>query len=412
MTFTLAGKAISRLVLTVPYDGVPTAEIDLAEGVALSGAAALVAGDLAYLGVTEGAVVGGVGRHGWTAGAGLWATAVPAKGYQSALGVLRSNVILDLGIAIAGASGGRTEPISLGVSEQRLGGIGSAYVRPAGPAWHLLRQLGVPWWVDGSGVTQVRERVGKAAPLDRVQFLSRDPEMSSWIVSPSDESFAAWLPGNTVDGKLIVHFKLEANSGEPTRIHLITTTDDPSTDPRTSLDLIIRQQTDVLRFHGHYEYRVITVDRNTVGLVPLSKAAGLPPLENRELRPGVPGVQAVLKVGQSVTVGFENGDPALPYVRAFEPRYVGTPAEVWLDAPLVKLGDAVKKVAREGDPVLGVTVVSAIDPLTLTGPLTFTSPSGGSIVLTFTSGVLVSAVGPVPLSGYRIGTPTQRKVYA
>jgi hypothetical protein len=414
MTFALDTHPIQRLRLYVPEYGVATADADLSDGATLTGSASLVAGDLTLRGVVQGAPIEGAGLYSWTAGAGLWGTVVAPKGYQSALGVLRSNVLADLTIAIATATGGATETLAVGLPDTRLGGVGSAYVRPAGPAWHTLRALRVPWWVDAAGVTQIKERPSAPAPVASVDVLKREPGSGVWIVAPRDQSYAAWLPGNTVDGERITSTLILANSGEPVRLELTTDAAGPPRDLRNAIAGIVAQNTDLLRFHGIYEYQVKAVVRESSDLIPVSQGIGLPPLSVREAKPGVPGFSSVLQNNQIVSIGFENGDPALPYIRGYEPRYKSVPSEVQLDASIsVKMGDGAALVARQNDPVLGITATVLTDAMTSIVTMTLTDAGipPATVVITFPPGT-VAAPPNASLSSYKIGVPTQIKVRA
>lgn len=421
MTFTLASHRISRIRFYEPLDGVAKADVELVDGVALAGSALLVMGDIARQGVVSGAVVDGVGRYAWTAGAGLWETTIPPKGEQSAAGVLRNNVLSSLPIAIAAVTGGPTETVSVTLPDARLGGAGSAYVRPEGPAWHVLRALDVPWWIDRAGVTMIGYRPSKPAPIAEVDLLRREPKDGTWTVAPRDQAYAAWQPGNTLDGLPITSLLLEASAGEPIRLTVTTGDAYSGRTHRAALDKIIAQNTDILRFHGHYEYRVVSAVRDTsFGLRPVSTNIGLPDLSDRELRPGIPGFSAQLVRGQIVSVGFENGNPALPYVRAFEPRYKSMPNKLRIDAVTeVQLGDAALPVARMTDPihsgslsiVLGPPSPPAAAPSIL---ITYVDQQGSVSSWAITAvgvSILSGPLTPVPING-EVGTPGQAKVFA
>jgi len=144
---TLAGNSIERAVVHRPRQGVWSGTVKLVNPVALVGTVVLTIEDLTLTGTV---VRGGVDKaeassdYLITGGAGGWRQDIGAKSYRNDLGVKLSTVLGDA----AREAGERLE-----LAADRI--VGSAYVRRAGPAWNVL--VG-PWWMDDTGVTQVRPR--------------------------------------------------------------------------------------------------------------------------------------------------------------------------------------------------------------------------------------------------------------
>src|SRR5687768_4401416 len=94
---TLGGVQINRVRLHLPLHGVPVADVELVNAASLSDMQALVIGDLTLRGtITSGGVAAEVATYHWVAGRASWGVSIPARGYQSALGVLRSSILQDL----------------------------------------------------------------------------------------------------------------------------------------------------------------------------------------------------------------------------------------------------------------------------------------------------------------------------
>jgi hypothetical protein len=421
---TLGGVQANRVRLHVPLHGVPVADVELVNATALANLQTLVVGDLSLQGtIVSGGVAAEVASYHWVAGRASWGVTLPARGYQSALGVLRSSILQDLQTDLAVATSGRGDTVAIGIPEQRVGPIQSGYARPAGPAWDTLKTLRVPWYVDVAGVTQIRERTGIEVPAT-VDVLQSRPDEGSFVVASRDETYSRWLPGNLIAGARIVSLTLVAVPGEPTRMEIFTARTSPSHEIRTALEDFVRQEMAYGKFWGRYEYRVNTRDGDSYGLVPASPTAGMPKLDSILMRPGIAGFKADLVVGQSVSIGFENGDPARPFIIHYQPLYQGAPERVYIDADRVDLGGATELVARETDMVIGPAIRATQDTTTQVAAISFEDAAGRKIVISFASGLMtgILTAGPfvpppsnpldVTISEYVIGTPAQDKVFA
>ena len=203
MSATLAGFAISTAAVTLPLWGVWSAEIYLVDPAELAGAVSLVIEDLVLAGsVVRGGPVEGSARYVVAGGAGGWRRVVPPQPYRNDLGIRLSTVLAD----VARAAG---EQLELDPALERV--LGSAWVRRAGPAWDVLGRLGVPWWLDGAGVTQVRLRPAPAvsAPAARLIAWDRGKALRELAV----DTLAPWAPGALLEGAPIEHVAIHVEHG-------------------------------------------------------------------------------------------------------------------------------------------------------------------------------------------------------
>lgn len=205
MTATLAGTPASSVVVRLPPVGVWTAEVELVAPVTLSGAVALVVGDLTLAGtVVRGGPVEGVASYLVTGGAGGWSGLPPgapiaAKGYRNDAGVKLSTVLQDA----AKAAG---ERLVLAADKS----IGVAFARHAGPAWDVLARLCPSWWVDAAGVTQVGPR--PATPITaKSKVLAWKRARSIKVLSV--DVLAPFVPGALLEGAPIVEVLIRARHG-------------------------------------------------------------------------------------------------------------------------------------------------------------------------------------------------------
>lgn len=425
MSFTLAGKMISHVHAEIPSHGVASADVRLDGASVLSGAATLTLGDLSMEGtIVHGEVSAGRGFYHWNAGAAGWRTSIAARGYPSS-GVRRSAVIRDAAEACGEQVNQPPPDLALG-----LPGNGG-YLRPAGPAWDVLRAFGVPWYVDTAGVTQIAERPSGAASTDGT-LEGAWPDERRLVVVPAAERLAGYMPGLTLGGALIATTRIDVTPGEPIRLTLLTRdARGESSDLREQLDIMHAQNAAKTRFHGKYRYRAVSRNGTLYGLDPVNPALGLPRLDNRDLWFGVPGFDATLfnatpsrETSITVIVSFLDGDPAQAVIDGYQ-REGSSPAEMYrvaLDGTRVDLGGASQLVGRETDPVSsGALDVSAAVPTALV--FSYVNQDGavktwtiaGAVVGANVAFAVVGAPNPLvtsaPVTG-RIMTPGQTKVRA
>lgn len=423
MSFTLGGKLIATLHVEIPLTGIASAEIELDSGSVLTGRQTLVTGDLSQVGtIIDGGTTTGRGRYHWIAGAAGWREEIPERGYGASI-VRRSSVLRDAAEACG-------ETIAIGVPDINLGlPTNNGYVRPRGPAWDVIRALGVPWYVDTAGVTQIAARPALAAYTDGA-LEEAYPEDGRLVIVPNAERIAGYLPGRTFGGAVIATTWIDASPGEPIRVTLWTRpTGETSHDLRASLDGIHAQNAAPARFYGRYRYRCVSRNGTLYGIEPIDTTLGLPKIDNRSLWFGIPGFDARLMdtptgseeitvVLPIVIVTFLDGLPSQPVIDGFQRKGDAgdIPLESSLDADQVKLGGALKYVARQDDTGTGATLTwTQVTPNSIS--LTIQNPGGGGDLQTVTiASASALTVTPTPLPAHTLKTvldaPNQFKVKA
>lgn len=129
------------------------------------------------------------------------------------------------------------------------------------------------------------------------------------------------------------------------------------------LRAIVRETFPRLAYLGTYEYVIFEASAPTYNLKPTDPKAGLPPLPNVRLKPGIPGLTTAMVVGAFVYVTFADSDPARPIILAVsgpdDDDGGFTPTSIALDAGEILLGGAGGRVLRDGEAVR-VQVTGAI----------------------------------------------------
>lgn len=189
-TGTLNGQAITQADIVIPSTGVWHAVVRTGTAMpvpTLPGAATLVIGGLSLVGtVLFGEPFQGEASYRLVGGAGGWRRTVPARSYQADIGVKLSSVLAD-----AARDAGETVVLAAGLDRV----LGASFVRAAGPAGAVLRQLVDSWWVDVAGVTQVGPRPpGDVASHFQVVSMAQD-RASATIASEKPEDI---VPGRTI----------------------------------------------------------------------------------------------------------------------------------------------------------------------------------------------------------------------
>lgn len=70
------------------------------------------------------------------------------------------------------------------------------------------------------------------------------------------------------------------------------------------------------------------------------------------IRYGIPGVRVEVAAGSRVMLGWENGDPMVPFAALWNPE----------GCKLIILGDGSRPVARQGDPVQVIVKIPGVVP--------------------------------------------------
>src|SRR5512136_364223 len=170
LAITLNGKPCTRVSLHVPEAGAWLAEITVADAGQFAGSAVLVVGGIEWRGPVDperSGVFSDVAYVRLVGGLG-WSKVIPRQAYANDAGVKASKVAADAA-ALVGEAVGTFEP-----AQPRLA---SPFARRVGAASHALEAAagGVPWYVDASGVTNVRQRATYKPPADKYHVESWDP---------------------------------------------------------------------------------------------------------------------------------------------------------------------------------------------------------------------------------------------
>lgn len=153
---------------------------------------------------------------------------------------------------------------------------------------------------------------------------------------------------------------------------------------RESLLAIIDAATRRTKYHQRVRARVVQVlGDGRVETVSETPGTGTPPLPALPLRYGLPGVlRAVVRTGARCVVAWAEGDPAQPYVAAWDASEL---AELVFD-----VSGGAKRLARDDDTVdCGVIRVTAVNVPGGGGAalaLVYTPPTGGGTPTTVTIG--------------------------
>ena len=114
-------------------------------------------------------------------------------------------------------------------------------------------------------------------------------------------------------------------------------------DPSDALARFIRWVMRDTLYQGSYSAEVQRQhDDGTVDLLPDDerlRGNGLPPIP---IRYGVPGVEVRVRIGATVQLEFENGDPRRPFATFWEPGAIDSIRFDGGDKPIARVGDPVR----------------------------------------------------------------------
>lgn len=330
---TLNGASVTRARVHAPAWGRWWADLDLAEPVALSGAAGLVVAGQAMAGtIVSGGAANGRAAYRVVGGGGGWGRTLPAKPYNDDAGTSLRTVLSD-----AAAEAGET------LSDVPATLLGPHYARHAGPASALLNLLAPQnWYVDFAGVTRIGQRAATTyagtAPRVRVDPLAQ-------VIDLAVDSIAGLVPGVQVDGMrpaTDVEFNLDPKRLTARVYYAAAPLSRSLEAQRKILELLDPRA----RYRGTFEYRVVTQSGERLNLQPVYAAAKMPDLANVPVRLA-PGIKAQHLPGSLVVVAFADADPSRPFVFAGDaPDAPGwQPLGVDIGGP-VALG-----IAYQGSPV-------------------------------------------------------------
>lgn len=315
-TATLNGNACARVRMQVPAWGAWWADVDLTEGVELSGSVTLQLADVTAVGtVMSGGVADGRATYRIIGGAGGWGRTLPRKGYHN-----------DAGIRLSAVVGDAAATVGESVDDLPTTRLGAHYVRREGMASLVLPMRA--WHVGFDGVTRLTLRAEStyagSAPRTR-----RAP--GAQVIELAVEEIANLLPGVVVDDAAPatdVEYNLDAQ-----RLTVSVWAGASTTRRLAALSAIFEALAPDLRYRGTYEFRVVTQEGDRLNLQPVRAATGMPDLARVPVR-GAPGYRANVTLGELVLVTFVDADPSRPCVIAHSPW--GDPG--WMPQ-LVEIGD-------------------------------------------------------------------------
>jgi len=211
------GARVTLTSLAIPFYGAWVADVTVASPTPLAGDVTLKIGNLSLIGaVVRQQVFAQLLTARLVGGHGGWGKQVAARAYANPLGVPLSMILRD----VAGEVG---EKVKLAADRS----AGLFFVREAGPASRVLRQLaGALWWVDAAGVTQIGARPSKA--ITSAATVAAYDGGKGWL-SVATEDLSSWAPGATFksptvpDGITIGHVRLATANDGKQRIEVLTT---------------------------------------------------------------------------------------------------------------------------------------------------------------------------------------------
>lgn len=184
---SFAGLQVTSARVLLPPWGAATADVELPDPSALPSSGVLTIADLSLTMAVVRAPAGGfAGSQSarLVGGAGGWRRPVNERAYRAAGGVKLSTVVRDAAAEVG-------EAVVVPGAADRL--LGSFWLRPAGPASRVLRQLlGQAWHVDPIGLT--RASSWTEAPVT-VDYTVRRYDTGRGIALILSDSLVPWRPG-------------------------------------------------------------------------------------------------------------------------------------------------------------------------------------------------------------------------
>lgn len=312
------GQGLTAVRLTVANTGPWFAECEFegAPPVQPGARAALDIGDMRLVGTVSLTYAGTHGERrkcSIVAGGNGWGQPLAAKSYHNDAGVKARLIAEDAARAV-----GETLGVFVPASER----LAADYVRQAGRATRALEDaagVGVPWFVDFAGVTQIGPR--PAVPLDatRYEVLAYDPRLR--LVTLTADQLGAVVIGSVLSEGLdapqtVREYEISV-SGAEVRVKAWCGGADASRGHLADLLTGIATAATDRRLTGLYRYRVVRMAGDRAELQAARKSAGLPDIIPVSIWPGVPGVAVTLTPGTAVLVAFIEGDRTMPVVTHF-----------------------------------------------------------------------------------------------
>ncbi len=342
---TLGALQVPRATIRFPQHGAWVADVDvvLESGQALpTGLVTLDVNGRALRGVIDPASTGAFGvlasarivghRGGW------W-KAARAQQHHNDAGVKLSDVLAPLAAEVG-------ESVTVTADEV----LGSDYLRRAGVASQALE--GRAWYTDLTGATIVGPRVAQALP-STAQVLALDLSRNLATVA-ADELV---LPGmvlvdSRLDGGRATIGEVVA-SYEPGAARFTCSLEGGGPRLQEALQALTRDPR--APYSRVYRYRVVGTSAGRHDLQAIRSAPGLPDAISISAWPGLPGLDATPTPAAEVLVGFIEGDPARPYLAAWQ----GPEGEAYVPRKLAI--DATEEIRLGGSSASLVALAAKVD---------------------------------------------------
>ena len=313
------GKRVISGTVTIPYYGTWTADLVFALADSFPERGVLQIGDLQLFGtiVREATFAGGRSAR-LVGGYGGWRKSISSSGYSHEAGIRKSTILKDA----ADACGER-------ISVDRDDIIGTSWIREEAEAERTLHLLtDNQWWIDGSGVTQTKQRDTKAiaSPFTVVSWSGGKGKFEIATESVSD-----WLPGRTftapnIDGTHSIGSSSISISDDGKLRIVVLNAQDKADRLKEDIRKLIRSEIAPLTYCGIWEYTVFRADDRTIDAT--SNDPRVPDVTNCPMAPGLlservvpvapftgdPGLPNILNAGRPIKalITFVNADPARP----------------------------------------------------------------------------------------------------
>ncbi len=335
MSASLAGSPLAALRVAWPTWGLWWVEARPAQALAASGRVALDVAGTAFSGtVVSGGTFDGQSAYRLVAGAGGVGKPLPRRGYVNDAGVSLANVLAD-----AAREAGEVL-VTAGLTTR----LGPHYARAEGTTLGDLLNRHSPqaWYADPDGTLRIGTRAATTyagtAPRTRVSPAAQAIDLAV-------DSLAGLAPGVQIDGSLPAT-DLEINL-TPERLTVTAYAGAWTNKRHDAYRRIVRALFPTLAYAGSWEYRVVTQTGKRLNLQPARVASGMPNLANVPMRPGIPGADCKVQLGELVLVVFADGDPSRPCVVAHD----APDAPGWMPLELSLGGPLALGVARQTDTV-------------------------------------------------------------
>ena len=376
---TCNGIPIASGELLIPLVGAWTADLHLTSGAAMTGAVAVVIGNLTLQGtVYRSSAYGGQTRVRVIGGGGGWRTEITPQGYGSAGAGVNLSIVLADAASACGERVNVPSDTSVGNGYARFGAGAAIPTAASDVLWHAVAHGQIPgWYVDSTGMTQA---TSWPSTTIATPFTVTHNDPASGLVVVATEDYAAWMPGCTFTSPLLpgpatssgVHYVW----GTDGKFRFEVLTGDQQDAFLGPIQAIVHKELAITRFYGRYEYTISNPSTTTVDGAPVDTSLGLPELQS------VPIVSDSISTytppnGGTCHIQFLNGDP-------------GKPVCVWTSGPptMAQILSGSTPVALVGNGVqsflpptpVSVTGTLAGSPFTALGVFTVPGPISGTII--------------------------------